>query len=44
MESMQRLMNLLSWIVPIVVLTIIGTHFRGPNWAFYWSPADWPGH
>ncbi|HSC29268.1 MAG TPA: cytochrome b N-terminal domain-containing protein, partial [Vicinamibacterales bacterium] len=27
-----------------VVLTIIGTHFRGPNWEFYWSPADWPGH
>jgi quinol-cytochrome oxidoreductase complex cytochrome b subunit len=27
-----------------VVLTIIGTHFRGPNWHFYWSPADWPHH
>lgn len=27
-----------------VVLTIIGTYFRGPNWDFYWSPADWPGH
>ena len=27
-----------------VVLTIIGTIFRGPNWAFYWSPAHWPGH
>jgi quinol-cytochrome oxidoreductase complex cytochrome b subunit len=27
-----------------VVLTIIGTYFRGPNWEFYWSPADWPGH
>jgi quinol-cytochrome oxidoreductase complex cytochrome b subunit len=27
-----------------VVLTIIGVHFRGPNWLFYWSPADWPGH
>jgi quinol-cytochrome oxidoreductase complex cytochrome b subunit len=27
-----------------VVLTIIGTYFRGPNWHFYWSPADWPGH
>ena len=27
-----------------VVLTIVGTHFRGPNWAFYWSPADWPHH
>jgi len=27
-----------------VVLTVIGTHFRGPNWGFYWSPADWPRH
>jgi quinol-cytochrome oxidoreductase complex cytochrome b subunit len=27
-----------------VFLTVIGTHFRGPNWDFYWSPADWPGH
>jgi len=27
-----------------IVLTVIGTHFRGPNWEFYWSPADWPGH
>lgn len=27
-----------------IVLTIIGTHFRGPNWHFYWSPADWPHH
>jgi quinol-cytochrome oxidoreductase complex cytochrome b subunit len=26
------------------VLTVIGTHFRGPNWDFYWSPAQWPGH
>ncbi len=27
-----------------VVLTVIGTHFRGPNWTFYWSPAEWPRH
>jgi hypothetical protein len=27
-----------------LVLTVIGTHFRGPNWVFYWSPADWPTH
>jgi quinol-cytochrome oxidoreductase complex cytochrome b subunit len=27
-----------------IVLTIIGTYFRGPNWNFYWSPADWPLH
>jgi hypothetical protein len=27
-----------------VILTIVGTHFRGPNWDFYWSPSQWPGH
>ncbi len=27
-----------------VILTVVGTYFRGPNWAFYWSPADWPVH
>jgi hypothetical protein len=27
-----------------VVLTVIGSYFRGPNWDFFWSPADWPGH
>lgn len=26
------------------LLTLIGTYFRGPNWNFYWSPADWPAH
>jgi hypothetical protein len=27
-----------------LVLTIIGTFFRGPNWIFYWSPSEWPVH
>lgn len=27
-----------------LVLTVIGTYFRGPNWVFYWSPSDWPTH
>ncbi|MCO6512620.1 MAG: cytochrome b N-terminal domain-containing protein [Aridibacter famidurans] len=27
-----------------VVLTVVGTYFRGPNWEFYWTPSDWPGH
>ena len=27
-----------------LILTVIGTYFRGPNWTFYWSPADWPKH
>jgi quinol-cytochrome oxidoreductase complex cytochrome b subunit len=25
-----------------LVLTVVGTYFRGPNWHFFWSPADWP--
>jgi quinol-cytochrome oxidoreductase complex cytochrome b subunit len=27
-----------------LVLTVVGTFLRGPNWGFYWSPADWPAH
>jgi quinol-cytochrome oxidoreductase complex cytochrome b subunit len=27
-----------------VVLTVVGTYFRGPNWDFYWSPSQWPVH
>jgi len=27
-----------------LVLTIVGTQFRGPNWDFYWSPSQWPVH
>lgn len=27
-----------------IVLTIVGVYFRGPNWDFFWSPADWPVH
>ncbi|KAF0248744.1 MAG: menaquinol-cytochrome c reductase cytochrome b subunit [bacterium] len=27
-----------------LVLTIIGTYLRGPNWVFYWFPTDWPKH
>lgn len=27
-----------------VVLTVIGAHFRGPNWEFFWSPSQWPVH
>ena len=32
------------FICGFIVLTVIGTYFRGPNWDFYWSPAQWPGH
>ena len=27
-----------------VVLTAMGSIFRGPNWHFYWWPSQWPTH
>ncbi|MBI2844177.1 MAG: cytochrome bc complex cytochrome b subunit [Armatimonadetes bacterium] len=27
-----------------IVLTVVGTIFRGPNWEFYWSSSNWPVH
>jgi hypothetical protein len=27
-----------------LVLTVVGTYFRGPSWGFYWSPSQWPVH
>ena len=32
------------FLVGFVILTYVGTFLRGPNWGFYWSPADWPVH
>lgn len=32
------------FLVAFVVLSVIGVHFRGPNWVFYWSPGQWPLH
>jgi quinol-cytochrome oxidoreductase complex cytochrome b subunit len=32
------------FIVGFIILTIMGTYFRGPNWDFYWSPSQWPAH
>ncbi len=32
------------FLVGFVILTIMGLHFRGPNWDFYWSPSHWPVH
>jgi quinol-cytochrome oxidoreductase complex cytochrome b subunit len=31
------------FLVSFVILTYFATVHRGPNWAFYWSPNDWPG-
>ena len=27
----------------IIIFTIIGIWFRGPDWNFFWSPSQWPG-
>lgn len=34
------------YLVCFAILTYFATFHRGPNWAFYWSTADWPvtGH
>ncbi len=28
--------------VALVVFTVMGIFFRGPNWEFYWSASQWP--
>jgi hypothetical protein len=32
------------FLVGFVVLTAMGSIFRGPNWHFYWWPSQWPVH
>ncbi|MBI5208457.1 MAG: cytochrome b N-terminal domain-containing protein [Elusimicrobia bacterium] len=32
------------FIAGFLILTVIGVHFRGPNWGFFWSPSMWGGH
>ncbi|MFQ5677511.1 MAG: hypothetical protein ACE5G1_16600, partial [bacterium] len=32
------------FVVGFIILTVMGTYFRGPNWDFYWSPSQWPVH
>jgi len=29
-------------ITAFIIFTVIGIWFRGPNWEFYWSAAQWP--
>jgi len=29
-------------LVALVAFTLVGIYFRGPNWEFYWSAAQWP--
>lgn len=30
------------FLVGFVILTCVGTFFRGPNWDFYWTEGQWP--
>ncbi|MCP4726757.1 MAG: DUF4405 domain-containing protein [bacterium] len=32
------------FVAGFIILTIMGSYFRGPNWDFYWSPSQWPIH
>jgi quinol-cytochrome oxidoreductase complex cytochrome b subunit len=29
-------------LVALVLFTVVGIFFRGPNWEFYWSASQWP--
>ena len=31
-----------SSFVALVIFTVVGIFFRGPNWEFFWSVKDWP--
>lgn len=32
------------FVMGFAILTYVGTFLRGPNWEFYWSQSQWPGH
>jgi len=32
------------FLVGFLILTVVGTYFRGPNWDFFWSRSQWPIH
>ncbi|MCH8285202.1 cytochrome b N-terminal domain-containing protein [candidate division KSB1 bacterium] len=33
-----------SFLTGFLILTVMGSYFRGPNWEFFWSPSQWPNH
>jgi len=41
-SRMAALALFTSTFVALVIFTIIGIWFRGPNWEFFWSPNQWP--
>jgi quinol-cytochrome oxidoreductase complex cytochrome b subunit len=41
-SRMGALVLFTTTLVALVVFTVVGIYFRGPNWEFYWSAAQWP--
>ena len=41
-SRMAALALFTSTFVALVIFTIVGIWFRGPNWEFYWSVNQWP--
>ena len=39
---MAALVLFTSSLVALVIFTMVGIWFRGPNWEFYWSVKQWP--
>jgi len=39
---MASLVLFTSAFVALVVFTVVGIWFRGPNWEFFWSASQWP--
>jgi len=39
---MAALVLFTSSFVALVVFTVVGIWFRGPNWEFFWSASQWP--
>jgi quinol-cytochrome oxidoreductase complex cytochrome b subunit len=39
---MAALVLFTSTLVALIIFTVVGIYFRGPNWEFYWSASQWP--
>lgn len=41
-SRMAGLVLFTASLVALIVFTVMGIFFRGPNWEFYWSASHWP--
>jgi quinol-cytochrome oxidoreductase complex cytochrome b subunit len=41
-SRMAALFLFTASLVALVVFTLVGIYFRGPNWEFFWSASQWP--